>query len=74
LAEVERKIAEGRKLWEGQAHMQALYDAQKKGLERAKADAGKAVRLVRNPVKGATRSGNKKPLSHSANSFSQTML
>ena len=45
LAEVERKVAEGRKLWEGQAHMQALYDAQKKGLEQARVDAGKAVRL-----------------------------
>jgi hypothetical protein len=29
---------------------------------------------MRNPLKSAIRSGNKKPLSHSANSLSQTML
>jgi|GEM_PF-3734912 hypothetical protein len=45
LAGVERKIAEGRKLWESEVHMQKLYDAQKKGLDQAKVDAGKAVRL-----------------------------
>ena len=45
LAGVERKIAEGRKLWENQLHMQKLYDSQKKGVEQAKVDAGKALRL-----------------------------
>jgi hypothetical protein len=30
--------------------------------------------IMRNPLKSAIRSGNKKPLSHSANSLSQTML
>ena len=45
LARVEHSMSEGRKLWQGQAHMQSLYDAQKKGLERAKVDVGKAVRL-----------------------------
>ena len=45
LAGVERKIAEGRKLWENQPHMQKLYDSQKKGVEQAKVDAGKALRL-----------------------------
>jgi hypothetical protein len=43
--EVERIIAEGRQHWWGQGHMQQLYDAQTKGFEKAKVDAGKAIRL-----------------------------
>ena len=43
--EVERIIAEGRQHWWGESHMQQLYDAQTKGIEKAKVDAGKAIRL-----------------------------
>jgi len=43
--EVERIIAEGRQYWWGQGHMQQLYDAQTKGVDQAKMDAGKAIRL-----------------------------
>lgn len=43
--EVERIIAEGRQHWWGQSHVQQLYDAQTKGVDQAKMDAGKASRL-----------------------------
>ena len=43
--EVERMIAEGRRHWWGQGRMQQLYDAQTRGVDQAKADAGKAIRL-----------------------------
>jgi hypothetical protein len=43
--EVERIIAEGRQHWWGEGHMKQLYDAQTKGVEKAKVDAGKAIRL-----------------------------
>ena len=42
---VERIIAEGRQHWRGQGHMQKLYDAQQKGADQAKMDAGRAIRL-----------------------------
>jgi hypothetical protein len=42
---VERIIAEGRQHWWGEGHTQQLYDAQTKGVEKAKVDAGKAIRL-----------------------------
>jgi hypothetical protein len=43
--DVERAIAEGRQHWWGQGHMQQLYDAQTKGVDQARVDAGKAIRL-----------------------------
>lgn len=43
--EVERIIAAGRQNWWVQGHMQQLYDAQTRGLDQAKMDAGKALRL-----------------------------
>jgi hypothetical protein len=42
---VERIIAEGRRHWCGQGQMQMLYDAQTRGVDQAKVDAGKAIRL-----------------------------
>jgi len=43
--EVERLIAEGRRHWGSQEHMQKLYDAQMRGVYQAKADIGKGSRL-----------------------------
>jgi hypothetical protein len=43
--EVERRIAEGKRLWGTQEHMQKLYDAQMKGAYQAKVDIGKASSL-----------------------------
>ena len=43
--EVERIMAAGRQHWWGQGRMQQLYDAQTKGVDQAKVDAGKAIRL-----------------------------
>jgi hypothetical protein len=48
--EVKKGIAEGRRLWEGQRHMQGLYDAQMIGVEQAKFDVGKASRLGTNII------------------------